>query len=94
MPCRGVPPPAPAVLCQPVADSARRPAPPPPAHALFFILRLWSQVASFKNLKLLDLSNNSIVALDPEILSLAMLENFNLSGNKLKELPKVRSYRS
>lgn len=45
-------------------------------------------------MKLLDLSNNSIVALDPEILSLAMLENFNLSGNKLKELPKVRSYRS
>eukprot|EP01052_Picozoa_sp_SAG31_P029096 SAG31_NODE_2866_length_4979_cov_3.027869_4_plen_115_part_00 len=47
------------------------------------------QVASYKNLKLLDLSNNSIVALDPQILGLSALENLNLSGNKLKELPKV-----
>jgi Leucine-rich repeat (LRR) protein len=51
------------------------------------------QVASFKLLKTLDLSNNSIVALSAGSLALLELESLNLAGNKLKELPKVRRTR-
>jgi Leucine-rich repeat (LRR) protein len=41
-------------------------------------------------LKQLDVSNNALVGLPGGMLRLENLQELNLAGNKLKELPKVR----
>jgi Leucine-rich repeat (LRR) protein len=48
------------------------------------------QVCTFAFLKVLDMSNNAVVSLPDGILDLDKLEELNLAGNKLKDLPKVR----
>ena len=53
------------------------------------ILRGFSQVCTFVMLKTLDVSNNSLVGLPEGLFNLENLEELNLAGNKLKELPKV-----
>jgi Leucine-rich repeat (LRR) protein len=47
-------------------------------------------VCTFAFLKVLDMSNNAVVSLPDGILDLDKLEELNLAGNKLKDLPKVR----
>ena len=47
-------------------------------------------MCTFAGLKVLDMSNNNVVSLPDGILDLSALEELNLAGNKLKDLPKVR----
>lgn len=51
---------------------------------------MYWQVCTFALLKVLDMSNNAVVSLPDGILDLDKLEELNLAGNKLKDLPKVR----